>query len=226
MIALVRLPPDDRLGDGREDDRLGDGRKTLLGASLGSAAMQGIFSYIAWHHKRTAHATYLAMRLAVLLDGFGRACRDMIARNANAEPPPDQEFPNWEGLPELPPYPEDSEGWVSLRAALAMRCLRLRGSIRASKDQLNVTSEYAIDDYGDTLDEQAAVLGLQAGRLSEDLHRTYVLGDSQFDYRDTLEATLKRARESISDSARANAESFKNAIRELKAREEEQGPPD
>jgi hypothetical protein len=59
--------------------------KTLLGASLGSAIVQGIFSYVAERRKRTAHATHLAMRLAVLLDAFGLACRDMIDRNSYAE---------------------------------------------------------------------------------------------------------------------------------------------
>ena len=170
--------------------------KTLLGASLGSAIVQGIFSYVAERRKRTAHATHLAMRLAVLLDAFGLACRDMIDRNSYAETL-DSEYPNWERLPELPPYPEDSEGWVSLRRVLAMRCLRLRSNAVASETLLKVTVEFSEDDLGDTLDEQAAMLGLDAWRLAEDLQRTYRLGRTGGDDAYRLEAARERARKSI-----------------------------
>jgi hypothetical protein len=171
----------------------------LLGAGLGSAIVQGIFNYIAERRKRTAHATYLAMRLAVLLDAFGRACSDMIGRNSYAETPPDSEFPNWEGLPGLPPYPEESEGWVSLRRALAMRCLRIRSNAQVSEAFLKVTVEFSVDDLGDTLDEQAAILGLEAWRLAEDLKRVYRLGGTASDYKESLETVQRRARQRIRD---------------------------
>jgi hypothetical protein len=74
--------------------------KTLLGASMGSALVQGIFSLVAERRKRRGQATYLAMRLAVLLDAYGQACSDMIDRNRSAEIPPDREFPDWETVPD------------------------------------------------------------------------------------------------------------------------------
>ena len=59
--------------------------KTLLGASigsgLGSALVQGFFSLRAERQKRASQATYLAMRLAVLLEAFGLACSDVAERN-------------------------------------------------------------------------------------------------------------------------------------------------
>jgi hypothetical protein len=95
------------------------GFSALVGAGLGSALIQGWFNSRAERRKQKGQATYLAMRLADLLDAFGLACSDMISRNANPA-----EYGPVEGLPTLPPYPEDTERWVSLHRALGMRCLQ------------------------------------------------------------------------------------------------------
>jgi hypothetical protein len=172
---------------------------SLVGAGGGSAIVQGSFNIWGEHRRRTAKATYLAMRLAVLLDAFGLACSEMINCNASAEPHPEHEYANWVGIPELPPYPDDSEGWVSLHRALAIRCLRLPGSVHASEGVLRATVEYAEDDYGDALFEQAARLGLEARRLAEDLHRRYGLDEAAGDYASSLEAALEKATKAMQD---------------------------
>jgi hypothetical protein len=171
----------------------------LIGAGLGSALIQGVFNLMAERRNRTAQATYLAMRLAVQLDAFGLACSDMIVRNRNAETPPDSEYPIWEGLPELPSYPDDTEGWVSLRRDLATRCLRFRSNIQASESLIQDVSNYTEDDLGDTLDEQAAQLGLEARRIVHDLQRGYGLGDDGGDYASSLEGVQARALKAMRD---------------------------
>lgn len=180
---------------------------SLVGAGLGSAAVQGLFKVWGERSRRTAQATYLAMRLAVLLDAFGLACSDMITRNANAEPPPGEEHPHWEPFPELPSYPEDSEGWVALHRALAIRCLRLRTSIHSSKGVLRGTAEYSEDDLGDAINQQAAWLGLQARGIADDLHRGYDLQSAGGEYASSLEEVWNQATKAMQDRRQRQVES-------------------
>jgi hypothetical protein len=140
--------------------------------------------------QRTAHATYLAMRIAVLLDAFGLACSDLISSYAGAESAPGEEFPNWDiRIPELPPYPEDTEGWVSLDRALGSRCLRLHSKIRARQRVINETRDDAEDQLGETVGEEAAAMGLEAWQLAIDLHRKYGLALDGDDYAPFLKET-------------------------------------
>jgi hypothetical protein len=160
----------------------------LVGAGLGSALFQGIFSLMGERRRKNAHATYLAMRIAVLLDAFGLACSDLINSNSAAEPSPNDEFPNWDiRIPEMPPYPEDIEGWVSLDRALASRCLRLRSKIRASQSLIYGTRDYAEHHLGEMVDEQVAAVGLDAWRLTAALHHKYRLDPVGGEYASFLE---------------------------------------
>jgi hypothetical protein len=165
----------------------------LVGAGLGSALVQGAFSLMGERRRKNAHATYLAMRIAVLLDAFGLACSELINFNMTAEHPRNDELPNWDiHIPEMPPYPEDIEGWVSLDRALASRCLRLRGKIRASQSLIDGTREFAEHDLGETVDEQAAAMGLEAWRLAAGLHRKYRLDPVGGEYASFLEEKKTR----------------------------------
>jgi hypothetical protein len=167
----------------------------LVGAGLGSAIVQGAFSLVAEWRRRTYHATYLAMRIAVLLDTFGLACSDLIGSNASAEYPPDDEFPYWDTkLPELPPFAEDIEGWVSLDRALASRCLQLRGQIRARQRVIDATLEYNMDGLEETVAEEVAHMGLEARRLALDLQRRYRLNPAGDEYAASLAAVKTKAK--------------------------------
>jgi hypothetical protein len=183
--------------------------KTALSAGLGSAMVQGIFSLVGERRRKNAHATYLAMRIAVLLDAFGLACSDLIISNSNAEHRPDQEFPDWDiHLPEMPPYPEDIEGWVSLDRGLASRCLRLRSKIRACQSVIDATREYTEHELEEAVAEQSAALGLEAWRLAKDLHHKYRLDASGGEYAPYLqerEVGIIKARNDRRDAQRSRS---------------------
>ena len=157
----------------------------LIGAGLGSALVQGVFSLMAERRRRTAQATYLAMRLAVLLDAFGLACSH---RHHSGDP-------SGHALSELPPYPEDSEGWSALDSALAIRCLQLRSRRGASENLLHATADLYSDGSGEiALAKQEAGLGLEARRLAKDLAGRYGFDSGAGDYVPSLERTLKQTR--------------------------------
>jgi hypothetical protein len=174
------------------------GFSALVGAGLGSALIQGWFNSRAERRKREGQATYLAMRLAVLLDAFGEACGDMISNNANPE-----EYPA-EGLPTLPAYPEDTEGWVSLDRDLGMRCLQLPSDLRQIKGHLDAMIRFTHDepddpDPQDTLNQEAAKVGLKAWQLSKDLQRRYDLSDAGADYASWLKEQQARASKALQE---------------------------
>src|SRR6185312_1037086 len=93
----------------------GDLTKTVVGAGLGTAIVQVLPAICRDIRHRKAHAAVMAVRLAVILEAYAAACLDLIARNNDAEAPPDEEYPYWEtSLPELPAYPDDIEGWRTI----------------------------------------------------------------------------------------------------------------
>jgi hypothetical protein len=92
----------------------------------------------------------------------------------------------------LPPYPEDIEGWVSLDRALASRCLRLRSKIRACQTVIDATVEYTPEDLDESVDEQAAAMGIEAWQLATDLHRKYRLDPDGGEYVPSLKETAAK----------------------------------
>ncbi len=168
--------------------------ETVIGAGFGAALVQGLFPFVRdWRHKKS-QANYMAMRLAVTLEFYASACADLIQKNANAEPPPTDEFGGTADMPELSAYPDDAEGWRAIDSALAGRCLNLRNKIHGSQGAIDSTIEYRMDDLEDTIAEQAAERGLEAWHLAVALRRKHGVAkaDIVWNYVETLEGTLQK----------------------------------
>lgn len=137
----------------------------------------------------------MAMRLAVILESHATSCADFIQSNSNAEQPPDDEFPSWDtGLPELPSYPDDADGWRAIDRKLAGRCLSLRNKLAASQSVIEAVIKYTMDELGDTLDEHAAKRGLEAWHLAVALRDEHDVEevDTEWDYVDGLHSALQK----------------------------------
>jgi hypothetical protein len=146
--------------------------------------------------KKVDRASYLALRLAVLLESYANACSDFISENAHAEQDPDDRLPNWNAsLPELPAYPDDDEGWRAIDRRLAGRALNLPNRIHVSQSIINWTIELNDDELGETLDEQAAARGLEAWKLAVQLRRMHSIEavEMVWDFAEMLEKTLAKA---------------------------------
>jgi hypothetical protein len=167
--------------------------------------------FVGWlrdERRKKAEATYLALRLAVTLESYASACAHFIEKNADMEPPPSEEFPAWEvKLPELPPYPDDADGWRAIDCALAGQCLNLRNKIHGSQSIIHSTINYCMDDLGDTLDEQAAARGIEAWKLAAALRQKHGVeeADTVWDYAAKLGSTLRTAEESKRERQKRNA---------------------
>ncbi len=158
--------------------------------------------------RKKAHASYHALRLAVLLEGYAHDCVTFIDDNANAEHPPDQEFPVWNvELPTLPLYPDDPEGWKAIDLRLAARALNLRNRIDESQGFIKSTIEFTMDDLEHTLHEHAGGRGLEAWEIAVALRRRHGLDPVEliWDFPKTLERAHRGAVEALKEKAERSA---------------------
>lgn len=185
----------------------------VAGSSLAAALLtQGvgwIRDAVTAHSKKKAHASYLALRLAILLEAYAYACATIIQKNGNAETRPDEQYPDWEvKLPPLPEYPDDAEGWRSLKLDLASRALALRNRIDGSQAIIDVTIEYAEHELEEELDGQFGARGMEAFQIAADLRRRYDLDAANliYDFTDTLIGAVASAKRTKEESRKRNAE--------------------
>jgi len=183
--------------------------KTIIGAGVGSAIIQGLLPYLRDRRHRADQAAYMSLRLAVTLEFYTLACADFVQKNQNAQRPPEAEYPDWDPeLPELPPYPDDIDGWRAVDRGLASACLNLRNAIHASRGLVNATIEYSMDDLGDVLTEQAAKRGIEAWRIASKLRRVSNFDpvENSWDFVSMLETKLKSATASKQHRQERNAD--------------------
>ena len=194
--------------------------KSALGAGFGTAAMTGILSVYRDTRHRKSQAAYMAMRLAVTLESYAYACSEFIAENANTQPPPDREFPDWNtSLPELAAYPDDLDGWRAIDRKLAGRCLNFRNRIHGSQGLISATWEYAMEDLEDTLSEQAAARGLEAWELASALRSKHGVEQAEpvSDFVEWLQTILAKAKAAKEDRSDRQHEFLQELARETGA---------
>ena len=170
--------------------------KTIVGAGVGAAVVQVLVPLWRDRHQRKAQAAYMAMRLAITLEAYTSACLELIYSNENAEHPPEDRFPNWDvGLPTLPHYPDDAEGWKAIDRRLAGDCLNFRNKIRESQSYISSVINWSEEDLEYEIDIQPGKRGLEAWRLALRLRAKHGLepADVEWPYADELQAKLEKA---------------------------------
>jgi hypothetical protein len=173
------------------------------------AAMSAVFAtqiFTAWRdrHQRKAHAAYMAMHLAVILEWYATACSEQISRDERAQPPPDDEpTPVKAELPDLPSYPGYPEGWRSIDRKLAGKCLNFPNRIHESRLIIEQATEFLNweDEVGDVVVEEVAQRGFEAWRLATALRQRHGLEKAEvnWDYSKHLEETLSAAKKARSE---------------------------
>lgn len=197
--------------------------KTAIGAGFGTAIVQTGFAAYRDYRHRKAQAAYMALRLAVILESYASACSDLMAYNANAERHPDEPYPAWKTiLPELPPYPDDADGWRSIDLKLASQCLSFRNRIHDSQRVIDSAIEYAMDELENTLNEYVAERGTEAWRLAVDLRSKHgvLRADMVWDYAEGLESMLKMTKKTTKERQEEQAtflRSFLSSRADIKA---------
>lgn len=192
--------------------------KAAVGAGIGTAAVQSAVALYRDRRQKNEKAAYLALRLAVLFEGYASKCCDFYFYNLNAVEPPDEPYPAWETkLPDLSELPDDTEAWRAMDKKLLAKCLEFPNRVRASQNAIESCAEYTTHELGVTLDEQASARGVEACEIAASLRSTYKLGRAEpvFDYYSRLQKVLITSRQEREERETSTAE----LLRELSARE-------
>ena len=149
---------------------------SLIGTSTVAALVASLVShFLAGRRDKQARerdATYLAIRLAVILEGYALACHELLSDNDLHSSSGGEAGKQRSKLPDLPPYPDDAD-WKSLETALASRALLFRNELwisdRSITFWLDIEPEYLLP----TCNQEAAIRGYQAWCLAENLRDQY-----------------------------------------------------
>ena len=192
--------------------------KTAFGAGVGTALVQGGLSIYQDHKRRVAHAGYLAMRLAVMLEQYGAECSEFIGENSNPPHRPGEEFPEWNvSLPTLAPFPVDDDGWRALDQKLAAQILNLPNRIRTSQGLIGSTLEYSPDEAGEVLQIEAADRGLEAWGAATLLRRRHRIEPAEplWDYAERLIQMRGVAQAELDDARKNDAEAMEKLFADV-----------
>ena len=120
-------------------------------------------------------ATYLALRLAVIMESFCLACVSVIEDNELHDSSDGQAGNNVIQLPTLLEYPNDAN-WISLDPELTARALAFRNELWLSDVAIRTKADVSIleDAVFDT-NRYASKDGLRAWKLACDLRKRYRL---------------------------------------------------
>jgi hypothetical protein len=146
--------------------------------------------------KQEAEASYLALRLAAILEGYAYTCGDLVRTNMMHQLGlrMSQDYPEFKKgnhpalnckLPDLPPFPE--EGWHSIDLKLAGRALDLRNHIADSQGVINV-ADWAFTDDGlfKEINKHAMARGKEAWDTAKDLRSRHGLPAFAGDFAERL----------------------------------------
>lgn len=140
---------------------LGDASKLVPAGVAAGVAVQVIQTVREWRKDTKVaeqHGTYLAIRIAVVLEAFALACAYAIEQNRLHDEHNGEMGKRTTTLPDLGVYPTDGD-WKSLQASLMSRALTLRNELS--------TCDRAVHFYYDLGEEEQAlgVFNHHAGRL-------------------------------------------------------------
>lgn len=162
-------------------------------------------SFGTWRRK-TANAAYLAIRIAVVLEGFAAICSEVVSEIRNFESSRGIVGSATKDLPQLAPYPVDDESWRAIDLELVEEVLSLPNKIPASQRGIDFAGEVGCEDDISQRKclEEACQLGLEALRLAKRLRKRYKFSAYKpgYDYA----AYLQEAADEASEHRRAESE--------------------
>lgn len=169
--------------------------KTISGAGIGTIIVQPLVSYFNDRRTRNRQASYLALRLAVILEAYASACSDLLEKNQNAQWRPDEQFPDWDlRIPEVPEFPDEAEGWRSLELDLAQRALSLKNIRHFSQGSVHAILEFQdADDAIKEITHFTAEIGLESWNIADSLRQKYGINPPKivYDFTENLKSNIK-----------------------------------
>jgi hypothetical protein len=145
---------------------------TVMGAGLVTTLLTQVWGSLSKQFENRRHATYLAIRIATILERFAIECAERIA-NRNM-------YDDYEGhagssslrLPELASFP-DEENWNTLQPRLLARVLTLPNEQTLAHSAIDFWRDVDTDSLPTMFKEQCGKVGYIAWMLACDLREQY-----------------------------------------------------
>jgi hypothetical protein len=113
----------------------------------------------------TRGARYLAIRLAMMLEGFAIECADAIAAQDMHNQSERHAGAAHGALPDLPPYPDEAD-WKVLEPQFLARALTLRNELRLSDKMIAFWADIDRECIPQECDQQCGKCGYMAWELA------------------------------------------------------------
>lgn len=169
--------------------------KIVVGAGIGTAAVQGIFTIARDERTKKSKADFLALQLAINLEAFARQCIELDRENEFAEQHPDQQFPDWSAtLPNISQTPDDIDGWRSLNQNMVGRYYNLWADRDAEQKSLSEVLYHVEDDLEEYVALSVEKLGSRALKLATEIRTRHDLLLSQPEIGQMEERFIRRAK--------------------------------
>jgi hypothetical protein len=149
-----------------------------LSTGIVTAVLSQLLGWVIDYRKeqRTTHrdASYLALRLAVIMESYATDCAEAISDNDLFDSSEGHAGKQHAVLPKLAEYPPEIE-WRSVDASLASRILSFRSEIVLADRSVAFWWEVGPENAGTECDSQTGKCGYRAWRLASDLRTRYSL---------------------------------------------------
>jgi hypothetical protein len=155
--------------------------KLALSTGVATALLNNFFGE--WRDRRkeltttTRDATYLAIRVAVILERFAMACANIIADNHMYNKAGGHAGAAHAELPPIAEYPTDAD-WKAIDPTLSARALSLPNELCLSEGAIKFSWEIEPTDEGvhlTTCNGEAGKCGYRAWQLAADMRHRYGL---------------------------------------------------
>lgn len=172
---------------------------------FGAISNQGLTWLREWWTSGTkdaARASYLAIRVAVVLEAFGEACAEVVSEISNFVSSGGNIGKPTTRLPLIGAFPADDESWRALDLTLAEQALTVPNKVSASQRGIDFMNELGPEVFDDDEAMQSCLkdaceLGLQAFGLAARLRQRYRFDQYALghDHCDSFKNVLKKLKD-------------------------------
>ncbi|MGN7770186.1 hypothetical protein [Phyllobacterium sp. 22552] len=169
--------------------------QTFLAAGCGTIIFEIIRDYCKHRRDRDAKGAYLAIRIAVLLEGFATNCAKLIQDNIRnrRQPESDGGIAIKTQLPKFPELPaDDTEGWRALPRPLFSKVLGFESRVASAQEMV----DFILESEGNLVEREivslVGKLGLDALNTAANLRSKFGAPKVELDwnYPDFLEVVV------------------------------------
>lgn len=163
----------------------------VAGSSVLAAILTQLLAALQEHLRRRRAASFLAIRMATILEKFAEACMSIIGDFDTFEQSFGAAGARTTKLPNLEAFPDDADGWRALPTSLTANALSFPNHVAAGQERISFTWSVA-DEHSawDDCKDECTKLGLAAWEMAHALRLQFSF--PPFEPRYDIEGALRR----------------------------------